>query len=117
MTIKTEFKVDKENKVLTLLVTVPEKKFARDENLTFDGANAWEAVKSYGVPGHKVVKKLSGLVVDNWRVCNHAGEYSFALEATATPKKTKVKPAQKEAEPLLTKKPQPSTQKPRSKKK
>ncbi len=92
MTIKTEIKVDKENKVLTLLVTVPRKKFAREDDVSFTGADAWETVKNYGVSGYKVEERSSGLVVDNWRVCNHTGEYSFPMEETKSAAKPKAKP-------------------------
>jgi len=113
MTIKKEFKVDKDNKVLTLLVSVPKKKFARDENLTFNGNDAWEAVKNYGVSGHKVVEKISGLVVDNWRRCNHTGEFTFSLVKNAP--KSQPKPKQAKITPAA-KKSAPSTQKLKAKK-
>ena len=117
MTIKKEIKVDKEKKVLTLLVTVPRKKFARDENLSFSGDDAWEAVKNYGVSGHKVVEKRSGLVVDNWRRCNHSGEYCFTLVEDAQKAKAKVKSKPKQAKNTPEEKdPAPSIQKSKVKK-
>ena len=122
MTIKTKISVDKENKVLTLLVTVPRKKFARDENLTYSGNDAWDAVKNYGVSGYKVIKKVSGLVVDNWRVCNHVGEYSFLLEEDkpavkkVLKEKEKNQPSPVKTSAVAEKKPLKSTRKDKSKK-
>ena len=89
MTIKHKIKIDKENKVLTLLVDVPKKVFERDENLSFNGADAWELVKNTRVKDYKVNYKKNGLVVDNWLRCNHTGAFVFLLEEERS---TKVKP-------------------------
>tara|TARA_R100000008_G_C3516145_1_gene131418 strand:- start:67 stop:417 length:351 start_codon:yes stop_codon:yes gene_type:complete len=92
MTIKTEIKVDKEKKVLTLLVTVPRKKYARDEDVSFLGKDAWEAVKNYKVPGYKVVEKRQGLIVDNWRLNNVEGSYEYELKEVSQAPKVKKAP-------------------------
>ena len=94
MTIKHEIKIDKENKVLTLMVSMPKKKYAKEENVSFNGADAWEIVKNVVVEGCKVEQKVSGLVVDNWRICNHEGSYVYKLVGQMTEQKamkTKVK--------------------------
>ena len=88
MAIKHEIKVDKENKVLTLLVNVPRKKFAREENITFTANDAWELAKGYNVAGHKVQYKRNRLEVDNWRICNHEGKFTFPLEEIKSKKKS-----------------------------
>jgi hypothetical protein len=80
MTIKHEIRVDKENKVLTLLVHVPRKKTVREPNLSFNDSDAWEAVENYRIVGYKVKYSKNGLVVDNWRLCNHEGTFVFSLE-------------------------------------
>ena len=86
MTIKHEIKIDKENKVLTLMVSVPRKKIAKEEDMSFRGADAWELVKDTVVEGYKVEHRSNGLIIDNWRLCNHNGSYTFSLVEDKLPK-------------------------------
>jgi len=90
MTIKHEIKIDKENKVLTLMVSVPRKKIAKEEDVTFRGVDAWKLVKNTVVEGYEVEYKNFGHIVDNWRICNHEGVYVYPLleKKTSKPKVT-----------------------------
>ena len=86
MAIKHEIKIDKENKVLTLMVSVSKKKLAKEENVSFRGVDAWEIAKNIAVKGYKVEYKNNGLIVDNWRICNHEGIYNYSLIEEKVPK-------------------------------
>ena len=107
MTIKHKINIDKDKKVITLLVDVPRKILEKDENLSFNGTDAWELVKNTRVEGYKLNYKRNGLVVDNWRRCNHTGVYVYPLEETRPAKP-------KEKESIVSKpekKSKPSTRK------
>ena len=112
MTIKHKIKVDRENKVLTLLVDVPKKALAKDENLSFNCAMAWNLVKGIKVKGYKVNYKKNGLIVDNWRRCNHTGSFVFPLEEEklAKRKSTAAKPKLKTNDSKPTANPNPRSQ-------
>jgi hypothetical protein len=111
MTIKHEIKIDKENKVLTLMVSMPKKKFAKEENISFRDADAWDLVKNTTVEGYKAEYKKNGLIVDNWRICNHEGAYVYPLVEQEMPKvKVKNERSNKKAK-FGIKKPAPSKNK------
>ena len=118
MTIKHEIKVDKENKVLTLLVNIPRKALERDQNLSFNGSEAWEIVKNIAVEGHKVKYKRNGIKLDNCMSYNHTGTFVFPLEEVKKlkPKPTPAEPKLKTNDRKSSTKPKPSTRKPAAKK-
>ena len=101
--------IDKENKVLKLKVSVPQRKLEKEPKSTIRSAEAWELAKNTKVEGYAVEYKKNNLQVDNWSTNRLQGEFIFPLRETKKAPAPKPKPTKKTAAPkpkaFLEKKP------------